>query len=206
MPHFTCKNRYSDLTYTRENSTASKYLTICLPYAATISGATVYNLQGVDSKTTPTKAYLTEVDGGVIEAGKGYILKTTAASDVTATLDATNVATVVTANAGLTGVFISTKATADTYVLSGNTWLKVVADNEPTIGANRAYMDLSAAVEVAEAPARAFILSFGDSEATAISTVNALPTGNVIYNLNGIRVSNPVKGIYVRNGKKIIIK
>ena len=30
--------------------------------------------------------------------------------------------------------------------------------------------------------------------------------GQVIYNLNGVRVNNPSKGIYVKNGKKVIIK
>ena len=207
--YFTCKNRYSDMTYTRTNSTVGKFLTICLPYSATISGATVYTLQGVDNKTTPTKAYLTEVDGGTIEAGKGYILKTTAASDVTATLDATSTATAVTANAGLTGVFFSTKATADTYVLSGNKWLKVVADNEPTIGANRAYLNISEAAEVAESPARSITLDFDGIETSGINTVNSeegMVKSSEMYNLSGQRISHPTKGIYVRNGKKVFIK
>lgn len=30
--------------------------------------------------------------------------------------------------------------------------------------------------------------------------------GQVIYNLNGVKVNNPSKGIYVKNGKKVIIK
>ena len=43
--------------------------------------------------------------------------------------------------------------------------------------------------------------------ATAIpSVVRASDTNNVIYNLAGQRVTNPTKGIYIRNGKKFIIR
>lgn len=208
--YFTCKNKYSDMTYTR-TATIGNYLTICLPYDATITGATVYTLSGVDSKTNPTKAYIEEVEDSKISAGKGYILKATATT-VSATMDAATVVATVTGNVGLVGFFDDASDTnplapVGSYVLSGGKWLKVVADQQPTMTMNRAYMNVSDATEVAEAPARAFVFNFdGGSETTAISCVNALPSDNDIYNLNGIRVSHPVKGIYVRNGKKIIIK
>jgi hypothetical protein len=43
---------------------------------------------------------------------------------------------------------------------------------------------------------------------TAIQSVKAIAseTDGAIYNLSGQRVSSPSKGIYIQNGKKIIIK
>ena len=53
-----------------------------------------------------------------------------------------------------------------------------------------------------------FSLIFSAKETTGIYDIN---TGNNIdsniYNLNGVKVSKPTqKGIYIQNGKKIIIK
>lgn len=53
--------------------------------------------------------------------------------------------------------------------------------------------------------------SFGEPfedeyEATGISNVKSENTDDAIYNLQGVKVENPVKGVYVKAGKKIIIK
>lgn len=45
-----------------------------------------------------------------------------------------------------------------------------------------------------------------DSETTAIETVKAEKANNEYYNLAGQRVANPTKGLYIVNGKKVIIK
>ena len=43
--------------------------------------------------------------------------------------------------------------------------------------------------------------------ATGISAVrNAQSAGGAVYNLQGVRVSNPSKGIYIQNGKKTMMK
>ena len=41
---------------------------------------------------------------------------------------------------------------------------------------------------------------------SGISTVMALPKPNSFYTLDGRRVENPTKGIYIMNGKKVVIK
>ena len=44
-------------------------------------------------------------------------------------------------------------------------------------------------------------------ESTGISAIQKkMPIDGVTYNLQGVRVDNPTKGIYIQNGKKIIIK
>lgn len=199
----TCNNRFSNLTYTRTVDN-NDYVTLCLPYAATVTGATVYTLTGVDSKTNPTAAYIEEVADNKTEAGKAYILKTTDTS-ISATLDATSTAaSAVTGNA-LVGTFVSTTATADTYVLN-ETWHKVVSGSEPTIGANRAWLNLNNASET-QATAKSRVLDFNSGNVTAINGVqNTNKNDDAVYNLAGQRVMNPTKGIYIKNGKKYIRK
>ena len=50
---------------------------------------------------------------------------------------------------------------------------------------------------------------FDDDTTTGIEdiTIDSENKGNdTFYNLNGQRVSNPQRGIYIHNGKKVIIK
>lgn len=80
-----------------------------------------------------------------------------------------------------------------------------VDENGTWVNANTAYL----AVAAAEAPSRGFF-PFDDDETTGINQIeNAQPAtvkDAVIYNLNGQRVMNPTKGLYIVNGKKVIIK
>ena len=41
--------------------------------------------------------------------------------------------------------------------------------------------------------------------ATSITEINAEDTDSATYNLQGVRVSNPKKGIFIKNGKKVIL-
>ena len=53
------------------------------------------------------------------------------------------------------------------------------------------------------------IFHFDDDATTGIEdiTIDGENKGNdTFYNLNGQRVSNPQRGIYIHNGKKVIIK
>lgn len=48
---------------------------------------------------------------------------------------------------------------------------------------------------------------FGDrDDATGIGTLNAAPAQEVIYDLSGRRVQKAVKGVYIINGKKVLVK
>lgn len=69
---------------------------------------------------------------------------------------------------------------------------------------HKAYLKLEGAGAGAK-----LMLDFGDGVATAIDdvAVDEPDRGNdVFFNLNGQRVSNPKKGVYIRNGKKIIVR
>jgi hypothetical protein len=86
------------------------------------------------------------------------------------------------------------------YVLNkkseGIGFYKLKADG--TIGANKAYL-------VYNGPeTREFLLS---GEATGIDNVSVSNCGNgEVYDLQGRRVSQPTKGLYIVNGKKVVIK
>lgn len=184
-----------------------KFGTICLPYKASCAGAEVYSIvSGNASGITLTKV------NGLLEAGKPYFYK---ASDETgneegvhnvnffrADFDNYDVPTPVISN-GLVGTFASMTAPTDSYVLSKNKLYKV--NSSVTVGANKAYLDLSMIPTDNPSAARSIILSF--DEATGIKTVDSQQsTVDSFYNLKGQRVSAPTKGLYIVNGKKVVIK
>ena len=94
---------------------------------------------------------------------------------------------------------------ANYYVMvnnGGTAEFQSLADNGATIPAGKAYLDASGA------GARALSIVFGEDEATGIE--NLTPTlsegEGVVYNLRGQRVNAPTKGLYIVNGKKVVIK
>ncbi len=52
------------------------------------------------------------------------------------------------------------------------------------------------------------IIDNGDGTATMIvpSSMIQKEESGVYYNLQGVKVANPTKGIYIKNGKKIVLK
>ena len=74
--------------------------------------------------------------------------------------------------------------------------------NALSIGANKCWL------EVVNSNARAISILFGDEETTGISTaVTTVPADGDWYDLNGRKVTAPTrKGIYIHNGKKVVIK
>lgn len=86
----------------------------------------------------------------------------------------------------------------DDYVLNGTNLYKV--NSAVSCKPFRAYFTIPG-----EAPAR-INLNFGD-EATGINMVNGSGLKvNGYYNLQGQRVENPKKGLYIVNGKKVMVK
>ena len=73
--------------------------------------------------------------------------------------------------------------------------------NAFTVGANTAYLPANAVTGARE------FYGF-DSEATGINDVRSQKEDvrSAYYNLNGQRVAQPAKGLYIVNGKKYIVK
>lgn len=56
-------------------------------------------------------------------------------------------------------------------------------------------------------PAREFLgFAFGDEEATGVNEMKAQKVDGQFYDLQGRKVANPTKGLYIVNGKKVVIK
>ena len=80
-----------------------------------------------------------------------------------------------------------------------------VKNNVTNIPGNKAFLVLTST----EAQAKSFVLEFEDGGTTGIETIenskNSTEDG-VYYDLQGRRVENPTRGIYIVNGKKVVIK
>ena len=91
---------------------------------------------------------------------------------------------------------------ADHYVLTGHNfvWVKEAG----TLAAGKCWIEL---VPSSPAHARALSIVF-EGETTGISTVktDADTKDAVIYDLQGRRVMQPTKGLFIVNGKKVVIK
>ncbi|MBW4734698.1 hypothetical protein [Prevotella melaninogenica] len=74
-----------------------------------------------------------------------------------------------------------------------------------TIPGNKAFLVLTNA----EAQAKGFVLEFEDGSTTGIETIenskHSTESG-IYYDLQGRRVENPTRGVYIVNGKKVVIK
>jgi len=94
---------------------------------------------------------------------------------------------------------------ADHYVLSGGSnfvWVK----DAGTLAAGKCWIEL---VPASEAHARRLVIVHeGDLTPTGINAVSssADKMDGEWYDLSGRRVAQPAKGIYVKNGKKVIVK
>lgn len=74
-----------------------------------------------------------------------------------------------------------------------------------TIPGNKAFLVLTSA----EAQAKSFVLEFEDGSTTGIESIESSKNSTedgVYYDLQGRRVENPTRGVYIVNGKKVVIK
>lgn len=199
-----------DVVRSYDSEGVGKFGTICLPYVASCAGAEVYSIEGkVGNSLTLNKVT------GLLEAGKPYFYK---ASDVTgkdadvhnvnffrADLEKFDAASAGTDN-GLIGTFSSTKAPLNSYVLSRNKLYQVDKADAVTVDANKAYVDLTAITTPSLARGNVFI---DFDEPTGIKTVKGseeMSKESVFFDLQGRRVAQPVKGMYIVNGKKVMVK
>lgn len=174
--------------------------TVCLPYAATIptspTGVKAYTL----TYTSGDAATATEVTG-TIPANTPVLLNgsgnATFSGSGSVAAAATNV------SGALTGVFEDIYVPANSYVLQNGTdglgFYKVAAANTIEAKPFRAYL-------TAASPARSLKINFAGA-ATGIESVAAETQQNGQYfDLQGRRVAQPTKGLYIVNGKKMMVK
>jgi len=193
-----------DVTYTRTIA-AEKYVTTVVPVATDIpTGIKAYSFTGYTNGTV-TFSKVT----GHLEANKAYVLYASSAATLTSLsnkgnfeLNATPAGTTIEGtNATFKGTYKQIVTDGTQYVLYGN---EILRGEGAMIGGFRAYFT---GVEPASGSSAAIAI-FNDDETTKIATINA--EGEIldaeVYDLNGRRVQNPTKGLYIVNGKKVVIK
>ena len=184
-------------------SNGKHYATYYLPFAAKApEGVKAYA-----GTVSNGNVKLTEYANGVIPANEGVLLVSDNATSATFTL--ANDADVTTIDNDLKGVNDVTELTNvenSEQVRIFSTKGGVVGFYKPnsnitSLAANKAYV-------MAPATEGALALNFGGN-VTGINSVSdnaAMPNNVEIYDLAGRRVNHAVKGVYVVNGKKIIVK
>ena len=200
----------------RNNTTADKYGTICLPFAASKPGnATVYEVVGyAEENSAPKTVYLQTVDA--LEAGKAYLFKSSDANDITFTKTGTdaNLSSPASPSYGLIGYFDAATryVPKDSYILVSGKWKKVTVANQNQVGLYRGYLTLTDDLKVNTTEARSLgyidmdVDGTGTTVIAEVSSSKAQVSSTDVYNLQGRRVSQPTKGLYIVNGKKVIIK
>ena len=179
---------------------AKEYTTLTSAYGLDFSGVaelTAYIVK--DNDASDGVITMTQVDK--VPANTGLVIKaTTTGSAISVPVIYADYDDV--AGNKMAGSATATTAIADNggYILSNGKFHPAKAGDLP---AGKAYLAISVS-------APELVISFDDDNAegntTAIETVKNVAERGEFYNLNGQRVSQPTKGLYIVNGKKVIIK
>lgn len=190
----------ADFNYTR-TVTSGNFGTICLPYAATVTGATVFQITNkVMNGDNITGINLESVDN--LEAGHAYIFKATS-DELVATLFG-NKAEAATGNALLGNLgTASITVPQGNYVVGGDNKIHKVTGDAVNCGVYKGYIIPG---NIGTSAARGTYFIGSDEETTGIEGVQLENAKNAVYNLQGQRVKETSKGMFIVNGKKVIMK
>ncbi len=191
----------ANASYSRTVPAAGWY-SLCLPFAAeTPEGVIVerYVSKDVTNKTVT-------FNSGAIDADTPCIFNTTSTN---VTFSGSNVAVAVTGSELADGDFIGTY-TKKSGTLNGFYGLKPDGSGFG-IATSTAYVDpFRAYINTSDTPVAALRIIHGgkDDGATGITTVDAktINGSKVYFNLAGQRVTRPMKGIYIVDGKTVMIQ
>lgn len=81
--------------------------------------------------------------------------------------------------------------------------------NSQTVATNRAYLHIATSLAPDAVGASRMVIVFGEESTGISATLNdsgEMINDKVVYDLQGRRVTQPTKGLYIVNGKKVVIK
>ena len=198
--------------------TGTYWSTVCLPFALSATQVAALNEEGVEIEEftgfDETAGTVTFEPVTTMEANTPYIVK----SETTQS-PFTNLANVQLSTAEMNNVVVGKMTFMGTFekqTLNSSTNTVYYAYNASNgnfvrIGSNatvppfRAYLKL----DNSSGEARSFIVNHGDGEATGINTqLQGCSKTGVRYNLLGLpqAENSKIKGIYIQNGQKIVVK
>lgn len=147
---------------------------------------------------------LTEVETNIIPANTGVIIGATEGEySFTATNDE--------ATADFSGNELIATSVVENATVPAEGVYYAMTLNEPkfaliqagvVLAGNKAYLRA-----LGESTVKLYSVIFGDDSTTGINNVDtAKDADNAYYTLQGVRVADPTKGIYIVNGKKVVVK
>lgn len=196
------------------NVTSGDYGTICLPYAVAaedMAGAEFFSIAGKIMKDgEPQSIVLNQVT--TLEAGVSYIFSATS-DKLIAAYSGKAVAVAEEAN-GLNGSFEGQDVAEGMYLISAQNKVQLCGKG-CKISGNRAYIDMNEVPEYSgEVGVNQRLISFED--ATGISETMVEGGLADVYTLSGVEIRHQVneseatqglpQGIYIVNGKKVVVK
>lgn len=206
--------------YLRE-LTPGRWGTLCVPYsvnAGDMSGALFFEIKGrIDDEYGNALSVVLSGPVEYLEAGVPYVLY--AESSFLALLYSGEPVSVPLQRNGLCGTFegVNTEKNPDDegllgkYVFSGNTLRKCAAGS--SVGRNKAFVDLDAVPVLSELPEGALRIHLYKESTEVDTPENSENLSNSVFSLEGTywgqwdkcRYILP-KGIYIVNGRKVIVK
>ncbi|MBR6141144.1 MAG: exo-alpha-sialidase [Bacteroidaceae bacterium] len=199
---------YPIFDYTRA-VTPGRWGTVCVPgavAAANISGAEIYRIAGktVNAEDKPTSLKVEQVED--MEAGKPYLFLPSE-SQLSLTYYGSTIVNTPGSENGLIGSFTGMDVAPGYYLLSNNKIVLCGANCD--IAANRAYIDMDAVpLYTGETGVKSLDVYCDDPDGISL-VPDTTPEGDGrIYDLSGRYIGNSrlPKGIYIVNGRKIVIK
>lgn len=199
---------YSIAPYFTKTITSASYATFASDYAVAIpDGVTASYATGVSGNVLD----MTDFEDGIpantgallYKAGGGTVTFTPASStdEVSGNWFVRGGGTTISQTDGVnkkTNYILTTKTVSGTKTIG---FYKANSDGTNTVATDKAYLSIPDAY----APARGY-LTFGEDETTSIESLKETKTVDAYYNLNGQRINQPTKGLYIVNGKKVVIK
>lgn len=183
---------------------ASGYSSLASAYGLNFAGATPAGLEAyVASAVTASGVTLNAVTEA--PASTGVILKGTAGTEYTIPVK-TDAAAIAGTNYLHAAVAAYNCAADEVYILKGGKFCQVTAAS--TVPAGKAYL-LKSEVDAALAGSAPEYLGFDFGGTTGIKSVDngqVTVDSSEVYNLAGQRVAQPTKGLYIVNGRKVVIK
>ena len=190
--------------------TSAGYATVNYPFAVQLpENESISAYIGTVIPNDNSKLLLKKISNGLIPANTPVVLEGVKGEEKTYTL------TIVTDNAStnpdgnvLKGTLLP-EAISETFVLgmnNDNVGFYKLSNTDNTVGANKAYLPKSA-LPTLPASVRGVTFSFDDNsgETTGIEDATINLAEEEFYDLQGRRVMNPTKGIYVtKSGKKVL--
>ena len=176
---------------------------VVLPFQMTADDIVTLGGEGAVAYTVSEYANdnLKLAEATTIQPNVPFFLKATAAGtefDFEGKTIAAEEPSVTVGDATLVGTYAKIDAVPEgSYILSGGKFYKV--NSTVSLKPTRAYITIAEPTEVSA-------LGFSFEDATAIVGVESETVNGEVYDIAGRKVSAPVRGLYIANGKKVLVK